>query len=149
MGVQEVRKPQPVIIFIGTSTKISAGERATYHNNVHVVWQRCAWADAPFMNAWAVMLKKDPVFFNRKPKLFLHSLTAHKDDAFLKSLKDRHQTDVHFLPRGMKDVLQAVDTGVGRTWKLYIAQKYDAWLQEPANFRAVLEGTVKETNKRC
>ena len=45
-------------------------------------------------------------------------------------------------------MLQARDAGVGRTLKLYVAQKYDAWLQEVANFRAVVEGRVKATDQR-
>ena len=144
-----MQQPHRVIIFRGTGTKISAREREAYHKKVRVFWQRCARADAAFMNAWAVMLKTDTAFFNRQAKpLFLDSLIAHKDEAVVKTLKDRHQTDVHFLPRGMTNMLQAVDAGVGRTLKLYIARRYDAWLQEPANFRAVVKGRVKAKDKR-
>ena len=114
---EKVQQPHPIIIFRGTCTKISAEERAAYYMNVDVFWQRCAWADAAFMNAWAVVMKKHPAFFNTKPKLlFLDSLTAHKDEAFLKTLKD--QMGVHFLPRGITDMLQAMDTGVGQTFEV-------------------------------
>ena len=41
-----------------------------------------------------------------------------------------------------------VDARIGRTLKLYITQEYDAWLEEPAKFRAVAEGKVKATDKR-
>ena len=146
---EKVREPHPVIILKGIGTKISARERAAYHKKVHVLWQRCAWADGAFMNAWVVMLKDDPTFFNRKPKrLFLDSF-AHKDEAFLKTLNDHYQTDVHFLPLGMTNLLQAVDAGVGRTLKLYIAQKYDAWLQEPATFVQLWKAVSRQQTRGC
>ena len=102
-----------------------------------------------FVNAWAVMLTDDQAFFKRKPKLlFLGSLTVLKDEAFLKTLSNRDQTGLHLLTRGMTYMLQALYAGVGRTFKWYIAQKYDAWLLRPATFHAIVEGRVKATDKR-
>ncbi|KAK3240823.1 hypothetical protein CYMTET_49366 [Cymbomonas tetramitiformis] len=46
--------PQPPLAlwFRGTGKRISEAEKAAYHPDVHVYWQKCAWVDRPSSIEW-------------------------------------------------------------------------------------------------
>ena len=121
-----VPEPHSDIIFRGPGRNILASERAAYNKTCHLFCQLCAWADATFMNAWAVILQVAPALCNDKSRLlFLDSQTPHKDEDYLKALRERNQADVHFLPRRITNMLQPLDAKTRKISKDHIAQSFD------------------------
>jgi len=58
-GRTPAQQPKPGLVCRGTGTRISEAEKAAYHPDVHVYFQRCAWVDRPTGEAIARDLVAD------------------------------------------------------------------------------------------
>ena len=54
-------QPQIAVIFRGKGKKISAAEKSSWHPDVDVFFQECAWADTKFCTEWVERTLKPAV----------------------------------------------------------------------------------------
>ena len=96
---------RPAVIFRGTEKRINAIEKATWHPDVDVYWQGCAWADSAFGNSWAAntyrkgVCSSSTVAPEEQSILFANNLYGQTTDEFKRVLKKECNTLLGFFPR--------------------------------------------------
>ena len=129
-------QPKLTVIFRGTGKRISPEERAAWHPDVWVRFQKRAWADDGLCEDYALVEMAEitaaarlagresvAVFDN------LHGQTTQKHLANLA----RNRCKRHLLPSNTTDELQLVDAGVGHALKTEMAHLHDRWLAKDDN----------------
>ena len=126
-------QPRLTILFRGHGKRVSAAERTAWHTDVHVRFQRKAWADealcADYARVEVAEITAAARAAGRESVAILDNLHGHTTAAHLANLA-RNGCKRHLLPAGTTDELQLVDAGVGHALKTEMAHLHDEWLAE-------------------
>ena len=114
----EGRQPKPTVIFRGQGKKLSAVEKRSWDNRVHVTFQPKAWADRDFSNRWVSeyfgpWLRKE--HGKEETLLFCDGLDSQKTREFLNLLKDNNCSRLISPPECTDSVQARVGTSLNTT----------------------------------
>ena len=120
------------IIFRGTGKQIKAHEKAAYHKDVAIFWQKNAWADTDVCVEWVKTTLKEGVEAAKDGDhefvLLCDNLEGQTSDAFKNAVRGINGV-VYYGPTGATDIWQPIDSGYGALMKRLISQQQDAWLE--------------------
>ena len=120
------------IIFRGTGKRISPHEKAAYHKDVAIFWQKNAWADTEVSVEWVKSTLKEGVEAARDGNtefvLLCDNLNAQTSDEFKEAVRQINGI-VWYGPPGATDIWQPIDSGYGALMKRLISQQQDEWLE--------------------
>ena len=124
------KQPKVAIIFRGSGKRISEVEKASWHPQIYVFFQKCTWADTNFCC--------DLVERNLKPSvderfvLFCDNIGGQISDEFKKSVSDIGGI-YWFGVKGATDIWQPVDAGYAERFKSMAKQAQYDWLDSDDN----------------
>jgi hypothetical protein len=125
-----------LVIFRGTGKRISPEERAAWHPDVWVRFQKKAWADEALCEDYALMEMADITaaarLAGRESVAIFDNLHGQTTPTHLANLA-RNLCKRHLLPSNTTDELQLVDAGVGHALKTEMAHLHDGWLSTDDN----------------
>ena len=120
------------IIFRGTGKCIKSHEKAAYHKDVAIFWQKNAWADTDVCVEWVKTTLKEGVEAAKDGDhefvLLCDNLEGQTSDAFKNAVRGINGV-VYYGPTGATDIWQPIDSGYGALMKRLISQQQDAWLE--------------------
>ena len=120
------------IIFRGTGKQIKASEKAAYHKDVAIFWQKNAWADTDVSVEWVKTTLKEGAEAAQDGDtefvLLCDNLEAQTSDSFQDAVRNINGV-VWYGPTGATDIWQPIDSGYGALMKRLIGQQQDAWLE--------------------
>ena len=126
-------QPKLTILFRGRGQRVSAAERAAWHPDVHVRFQKKAWADEAVCADYALREVSEITAAaraaGRESVAILDNLHGHTTAAHRANLA-RNRCKRHLLPAGTTDELQLIDAGVGHALKTEMAHLHDEWLAQ-------------------
>ena len=129
-------QPRLSIIFRGTGKRISPEERAAWHPDVWVRFQKKAWADEAMCEDYALVEMAEITaaarLAGRESVAIFDNLHGQTTQIHLVHLA-RNRCKRHLLPSNMTDALQLVDAGVGHALKTEMAHLHDEWLSKDDN----------------
>lgn len=139
---RDAEQPRAVLVFRGAGKRISAVEKAAWHKDVDVIFQKKAWVDRTV----AKRIVEDSLskhfgehHYDEHSKKFestlmlLDNLDAQKnEEAFVAPLR-AVGSEGYFYPGGETDALAPVDAGYGNDVKLEYGTEMDAWVSAPGN----------------
>ena len=116
------------IIFRGTGKQIKACEKAAYHKDVDIFWQKNAWADTNVSVDWVKRTLKEGVEAaqdgNSEFVLLCDNLEAQTSDDFKDAVREINGL-VYYGPTGATDIRQPIDAGYGALLKRLISKQQD------------------------
>jgi hypothetical protein len=135
-------QPRAVLVFRGLGKRISSVEKAAWHPDVDVIFQKKAWVDRPvaqkIVNESLSKHFKEHHFDEHKKTfestlMLLDNLDAQKnEEAFIGPLRAQG-SEGFFYPGGETDALAPVDAGYGNDVKLEYGVEMDKWVSAPGN----------------
>ena len=132
------RRGQPplTVIFRGAGKRISSEERAAWHSDVRVRFQKKAWADEALCEDYALVEMAEITaaarLGGRESVAIFDNLHGQTTRTHLINLA-RNRCKRHLLPTNTTDELQLVDAGVGHALKTEMAHLHDDWLSKDNN----------------
>ena len=124
-------QPRLSVIFRGTGSRISPEERAAWHPDVWVRFQKKAWADEAVCEDYALVEMAEITaaarLAGRESVAIFDNLHGQTTQMHLANLA-RNRCKRHLLPSNTTDELQLVDAGVGHALKTEMAHLHDEWL---------------------
>ena len=146
-----VKQPDPTCIFRGLGKRISQLEKASWDPRVNVMFQKKAWADREFTNAWLdqVLLKeiRQVAGSGEESLVFCDNLDAQIQPEFV----DRLSTVNGFrylFPTDCTEQVQPIDGGVGYQLKVETGHEFEDWLEDDENLDLWENGKLSESDKR-
>lgn len=149
-------QPKLCIIFRGAGKRVSAKERAAWHPDVTVRFQRKAWADDELCEDHAAVEVLEATAearrAGRRSVVFFDNLSGHATATHLRNL--RHAgCDRHLLPTDCTGELMFIDDGIGARLKNLVGEEQDEWLEKGNNLErwttGPKEGGFSEWEKRA
>ena len=138
-------QPRLSIIFRGTGKRISPEERAAWHPDVWVRFQKKAWADEAMCEDYALVEMAEITaaarLAGRESVAIFDNLHGQTTQTHLVHLA-RNRCKRHLLPSNMTDALQLVDAGVGHALKTEMAHLHDEWLSKDDNLELWTTATL-------
>ena len=132
------------IIFRGTGQVLKPEERAGWHKDVHVRFQKKAWADDEFCEDFAADEMKEATEAARarseRSVVFVDNLSGQTTDAHKSLLKKHAKCDRHLLPTGSTGELMLIDGGIGVRLKNLMGEEMDAWLEQEGHLERWTKG---------
>ena len=129
-------QPRLSVIFRGTGSRISPEERAAWHPDVWVRFQKKAWADEAVCEDYALVEMAEITaaarLAGRESVAIFDNLHGQTTETHLRNLA-RNRCKRHLLPSNTTDELQLVDAGVGHALKTEMAHLHDDWLSKDGN----------------
>ena len=126
----ESKQPRISVIFRGLGKRISAVEKASWHPDVNVYFQKNAWADTEFCVKWAKGTLKP--FVEGRFVLFLDNLEGQIAEEFKTEVANADGVCWYGLP-GATDIWQPVDAGYAELLKVKVRQAHYKWLDFDEN----------------
>eukprot|EP00903_Cladosiphon_okamuranus_P011389 g10732.t1 len=142
------------LIFRGTGKRISRVEKAAYHKNVDVFFQKNAWADQEFCMEWAKKSYRPSLMRGRsqvpreRTLLLTDNLHAQRTPPFKDYLSKHCNTLAWYFPANTTDELQPVDAGAGRMLKVEVGKQQDAWLEQSDNIERWESNDLTASDRR-
>ncbi|KAK3234439.1 hypothetical protein CYMTET_55310 [Cymbomonas tetramitiformis] len=130
--------PQPPLAlwFRGTGKRISEAEKAAYHPDVHVYWQKCAWVDRPssieWQNGTLIPWLREHIP-DDESVVFADNLDAQIQPEYLANQKEKASSLGWSLLKNGTHWSQPVDQGAGREVKRDIDYEQNEWLEVVEN----------------
>ena len=148
-------QPKIGIIFRGSGQKISVAEKAGWHPDANVRFQKKAWADDEVCEAFAYKelyeATAEARAAGRQSGCFFDNLSGQTTAEHLRNCKRAH-CDRHLLPTGSTGELMLIDDGIGAAQKNRMADELDAHLEKADNLQrwtaGPKEGGLKMWEKR-
>jgi hypothetical protein len=142
-------QPRAAIIFRGKGMRISDVEKENWDKRIDVYFQQNAWADTPFLVAWArKTLKQFTQTLNgRRLLLFCDNLKGHLSDEFKAACSERNVL-LWYLLKNTTDFSQPIDAGYGRDVKREIAKQQSTWLENDENLARWESGQLNAKERR-
>jgi hypothetical protein len=138
-----------VICFKELGKRISDAEKAQYHPDVLVQWQRKAWYDSALCNKWALLAACTFILKAEGPHLVLcDNLGGQTTDEFKNILLKHAGATVHALLAGNTDEIQVVDAGFGACIKRHKEQVESEWLEIDENWARWSGGRLTAGERR-
>lgn len=130
-------QPKIGIIFRGTGQRISQEEKQAWHKDVHVRFQRKAWADSEYCELHAANEMREATEEARaqgqESVAIYDNLHGQTTDEHLKILHRHAKCERHLLPTGVTSEIQLIDDGIGYAVKNEMGHALDEWLGEGDN----------------
>ena len=152
------RRGQPKISMTlrGQGKKISEAERAGWHPDVHVRFQKKAWADDELCEEVARIeiaeATGDARAAGEESIVFFDNLSGQTTEEHKRILKQHAKSSRHLLPTSSTGELMHIDDGIGARMKVLMGEETDAWLEQPGNLErwttGPKEGGLKAWEKR-
>ena len=130
MQCSEGKQPRISVIFRGLGKRISAVEKASWHPDVDVYFQKNAWADTEFCVKWTKGTLKP--FVEGRFVLFLDNLEGQIVEEFKTEVANADSVCWYGLP-GATDIWQPVDAGYAELLKVKVRQAHYKWLDFDEN----------------
>ena len=135
---------------------MSAQEKAGWHPDVHVRFQKKAWADDEVCEEVAqreiAEATADARAAGEESVCFFDNLGGQTTAEHLRLLKKYAQCSRHLLPTCTTSELMHIDDGVGARMKALLGEETDAWCEQPGNLerwtKGPKEGGLKAWEKR-
>ncbi|KAK3253487.1 hypothetical protein CYMTET_37255 [Cymbomonas tetramitiformis] len=145
--------PQPplAIWFRVTGKRITDAEKAAYHPDVHVYWQKCAWVDRPSSIEWqnGTLLPwlnaNIPV---DESVIFADNLDAQIQAPYLANQKEKGRALGWSLLKGGTHWSQPIDQGAGREVKRDVDYEQNEWLELPENLEKWESNALTASDRR-
>ena len=131
------------VIFRGTGSKISADEKAAYHQDVDVYWQTNAWADTEFCINWVKGTLKPATSHLNEFVLFCDNLHGQLSDLFKSEVSKLGGIVWYGVPNAT-DIWQPVDSGFGQLLKKLTDHEQQQWLESDENIDIWLGNSEKK-----
>lgn len=155
-GKQRRGQPRMGVTFRGLGKKISAQERAAWHPDVHVRFQKKAWADDALCEEVAgeeiAEATADARSAGERSVVFYDNLSGQTTPEHLRTLKRQAKADRHLLPTNTTSELMHIDDGVGAAFKNRLGEEMDGHLEGEGNLERWVagpkEGGLKAWEKR-
>ncbi|KAK3248556.1 hypothetical protein CYMTET_41984, partial [Cymbomonas tetramitiformis] len=145
--------PQPPIAiwFRGTGKRISEAEKAAYHPDVHVYWQKCAWVDRATSLEWqngTLIPWLNEHIPNEESVVFADNLDAQVQAEYLGNQKEKGRAIGWSLLKGGTHWSQPVDQGAGREVKRDIDYEQNEWLEDLDNLEKWENSDLTASDRR-
>lgn len=149
-------QPRLAIIFRGTGQRISQVEKASWDPRVDTYFNLKAWADRDFSVAWVNrtlreyvtrIRSQDPTLADAPLLLLCDNLDSQVFPDF-KAACSRLNVLVWNFPPGVTDLVQPVDSGLGREIKRTVATLFASWLEDPDNLAKWESNKLSASNRR-
>jgi hypothetical protein len=149
-------QPKMSVIFKGQGKKISAQERAGWHPNVHVRFQKKAWADDALCEEVAgeeiAEATEEARARGERSVVFFDNLSGQTTLEHKRKLNRKAKADRHLLPTNTTGELMHVDDGIGAAFKNRLGVEMDTYLEGDGNLESWVagpkEGGLKAWEKR-
>ncbi len=129
-------QPKLGICFRGQGIRISAAEKASYHPDVLVMWDKKAWYNSVKCNEWVVLAALEFLHKKDGPHLIIcDNLSGQTTPEFKRLLKKHADGTVHNLLAGCTDEVQVVDAGFGALIKRKTLDVQTEWLAVDENWK--------------
>ena len=149
-------QPKMSITLRGQGKQISAQEKAGYHPDVHVRFQKKAWADDELCEEVARVeiaeATADARAAGEESVCFFDNLSGQTTTEHLRLLWKHAKCSRHLLPTSSTGELMHIDDGIGARMKVLMGEETDAWLEQPGNLErwttGPKEGGLRAWEKR-
>ena len=129
-------QPKLTIIFRGQGKKLNQEERNGWHPDVHVRFQRKAWADDELCEDYSYdeiyEICADAREADEWSVVFADNLSGQTTAKHHRNCRRAH-CDRHLLPAGSTGELMLIDGGIGARLKNGIGGEQDTWMEKAEN----------------
>ena len=149
-------QPKMSITLRGQGKQISDVERAGWHPDVQVRFQKKAWADDELCEEVARVeiaeATEDARAAGEESVTFFDNLSGQTTAEHKRLLKKHAKSARHLLPTSSTGELMHIDDGIGARMKVLMGEETDAWLEQPGNLErwttGPKQGGLKAWEKR-
>ncbi|KAK3281369.1 hypothetical protein CYMTET_10837 [Cymbomonas tetramitiformis] len=131
--------------------RVTEAEKAAYHPDVHVYWQKCAWVDRPSSIEWqngTLIPWLNEHIPNDESVVFADNLDAQIQPAYLVNQKEKGRAVGWSLLKGGTHWSQPVDQGAGRETKRDIDYQQNEWLEDLENLNKWESAELTASDRR-
>ena len=130
--------------FRGQGKRILAQERTAWHPDVHVRFQKKAWADDVLCEEVAgkeiAEATAEARAAGERSVVFFDNLSGQTTPEHLRALKWKAKADRHLLPTNTTSELMHIDDGIGAAFKNRLGTEMDAYLEGEGNLERWVAG---------